>query len=91
MARKEKEVHLQRYPGWSARDNYAAHQKKKKRKKEGHGGGSGNNLAGIESGAAGMSPMSSCSGMSGSSPQGAVSVDTENKSGTIYVLIVSYS
>ncbi|CAG5136679.1 unnamed protein product, partial [Candidula unifasciata] len=35
MARKEKEVHLQRYPGWSARDNYAAHQKKKKRKKDG--------------------------------------------------------
>ncbi|RUS74154.1 hypothetical protein EGW08_018086 [Elysia chlorotica] len=35
MARKEKELHLQLYPGWSARDNYAAHQKKKKRKKEG--------------------------------------------------------
>ncbi|BFZ18040.1 hypothetical protein BsWGS_21079 [Bradybaena similaris] len=81
MARKEKEVHLQRYPGWSARDNYAAHQKKKKRKKEGHGGGSGNNLAGMESGGAGMSPMSSCSGMSGGSPHAAVSVDTENKSG----------
>lgn len=34
MARKEKELHLQLYPGWSARDNYAVHQKKKKRKKE---------------------------------------------------------
>jgi len=34
MARKEKELHLQLYPGWSARDNYAAHQKKKKRKKD---------------------------------------------------------
>ncbi|GFO39221.1 LOW QUALITY PROTEIN: transcription factor 7-like 1 [Plakobranchus ocellatus] len=38
MARKEKELHLQLYPGWSARDNYAAHQKKKKRKKDGSGG-----------------------------------------------------
>ena len=34
MARKEKELHLQLYPGWSARDNYASHNKKKKRKKE---------------------------------------------------------
>lgn len=34
MARKEKELHLQLYPGWSARDNYAVHAKKKKRKKE---------------------------------------------------------
>ena len=33
MARKEKELHLQLYPGWSARDNYATHTKKKKRKK----------------------------------------------------------
>ena len=34
MARKEKELHLQLYPGWSARDNYASHTKKKKRKKD---------------------------------------------------------
>ena len=34
MARKEKELHLQLYPGWSARDNYATHNKKKKRKKD---------------------------------------------------------
>ena len=34
MARKEKDLHLQLYPGWSARDNYATHTKKKKRKKE---------------------------------------------------------
>ncbi|XP_050392082.1 protein pangolin, isoforms A/H/I/S isoform X2 [Patella vulgata] len=33
MARKEKELHLQLYPGWSARDNYAIQTKKKKRKK----------------------------------------------------------
>lgn len=34
MARKEKELHMQLYPGWSARDNYAANSKKKKRKRE---------------------------------------------------------
>lgn len=34
MARKEKELHLQLYPGWSARDNYATHTKKKKRKRD---------------------------------------------------------
>ncbi len=34
MARKEKELHAQLYPGWSARDNYATHNKKKKRKRE---------------------------------------------------------
>ena len=34
MARKEKELHMQLYPGWSARDNYATHTKKKKRKRE---------------------------------------------------------
>ena len=33
MARKEKELHMQLYPGWSARDNYAAHAKKKKTRK----------------------------------------------------------
>jgi len=32
MARKEKELHMQMYPGWSARDNYATHTKKKKLK-----------------------------------------------------------
>ena len=34
MARKEKELHLQLYPGWSARDNYAVHAKKKKTRKK---------------------------------------------------------
>ncbi|XP_071132327.1 transcription factor 7-like 2 isoform X5 [Mytilus edulis] len=38
MARKEKELHLQLYPGWSARDNYAVHTKKKRKKKDIHGG-----------------------------------------------------
>jgi len=33
MARKEKELHLQMHPGWSARDNYATHTKKKKKTK----------------------------------------------------------
>lgn len=36
MARKEKELHMQLYPGWSARDNYATHTKKKKLKREHH-------------------------------------------------------
>ncbi|XP_053367169.1 transcription factor 7-like 2 isoform X19 [Clarias gariepinus] len=36
LARKERQLHMQLYPGWSARDNYAANQqgKKKKRKRE---------------------------------------------------------
>ena len=32
MARREKELHQQMYPGWSARDNYATRTKKKKMK-----------------------------------------------------------
>ena len=36
MARKEKELHMQMYPGWSARDNYATHTKKKKLKPHQH-------------------------------------------------------
>ncbi|XP_054898402.1 transcription factor 7-like 2 isoform X6 [Poeciliopsis prolifica] len=36
LARKERQLHMQLYPGWSARDNYAANQqgKRKKRKRE---------------------------------------------------------
>ncbi|XP_070962651.1 transcription factor 7-like 2 isoform X7 [Oncorhynchus clarkii lewisi] len=36
LARKERQLHMQLYPGWSARDNYAANQqgKKKKRKRD---------------------------------------------------------
>lgn len=34
MARKERQLHLQLYPGWTARDNYAANQKKKKKKRD---------------------------------------------------------
>src|SRR6218665_3172610 len=34
MARKEKELHMQLYPGWSARDNYATRTKKKKLKRD---------------------------------------------------------
>ncbi|XP_066594605.1 protein pangolin, isoforms A/H/I/S isoform X7 [Prorops nasuta] len=33
-ARTERQLHQQRYPGWSARDNYGYGSKKKKRKKE---------------------------------------------------------
>ncbi|KAE8589354.1 hypothetical protein XENTR_v10017541 [Xenopus tropicalis] len=35
LARKERQLHMQLYPGWSARDNYVgAYGKKKKRKRE---------------------------------------------------------
>eukprot|EP00112_Aurelia_sp_Birch-Aquarium-sp1_P004890 Seg1552.4 transcript_id=Seg1552.4/GoldUCD/mRNA.D3Y31 product="Protein pangolin isoforms A/H/I/S" protein_id=Seg1552.4/GoldUCD/D3Y31 len=34
MARKERALHMQLYPGWSARDNYAVLGKKKKRRKD---------------------------------------------------------
>ncbi|XP_026474713.1 protein pangolin, isoforms A/H/I/S-like isoform X2 [Ctenocephalides felis] len=33
-ARQERQLHMQMYPGWSARDNYGYGSKKKKRKKE---------------------------------------------------------
>nr|QXY82384.1 TCF HduTCF [Halisarca dujardinii] len=32
LARQERAKHLQMYPGWSARDNYAVHKKRKRRK-----------------------------------------------------------
>ncbi len=32
MAREERAKHMQMYPGWSARDNYAVHKKRKKKK-----------------------------------------------------------
>ncbi|XP_064392011.1 transcription factor 7-like 2 isoform X2 [Halichondria panicea] len=32
MAREERARHMQMYPGWSARDNYAVHKKRRKRK-----------------------------------------------------------
>jgi len=41
MARKEKELHMQLYPGWSARDNYATHTKKKKVKRDHNTSGGG--------------------------------------------------
>uniref|UniRef100_A0A094ZUU4 Transcription factor 7-like 2 n=1 Tax=Schistosoma haematobium TaxID=6185 RepID=A0A094ZUU4_SCHHA len=33
LARKEKELHHQLFPGWSARDNYAIHSRRKKKRK----------------------------------------------------------
>ena len=33
-ARQERQLHMELYPGWSARDNYGFGAKKKKRKKE---------------------------------------------------------
>ncbi|CAL1277611.1 unnamed protein product [Larinioides sclopetarius] len=44
LARKERQLHMQLYPGWSARDNYALQVKKKKRKKDRNQEGDGNNL-----------------------------------------------
>ncbi|XP_039251311.2 uncharacterized protein LOC120328830 [Styela clava] len=35
MARKERQLHLQMYPGWSARDNYGKRKKRKKEKSQG--------------------------------------------------------
>lgn len=32
MAREERAKHMQMYPGWSARDNYAIHKRRKKKK-----------------------------------------------------------
>ena len=32
MARKERQLHMQMYPGWSARDNYAMSKKKKRKR-----------------------------------------------------------
>ena len=34
MARKERALHMQLYPGWSARDNYAQIGRKKKRPRD---------------------------------------------------------
>ncbi|XP_076328398.1 transcription factor 7-like 2 isoform X2 [Tachypleus tridentatus] len=42
MARKERQLHMQLYPGWSARDNYAMNKKKKKRKKDRSADGANN-------------------------------------------------
>lgn len=33
-ARQERQLHMELYPGWSARDNYGYVSKKKKRKKD---------------------------------------------------------
>ena len=32
LARKERQLHMQLYPGWSARDNYAMSKKKKRKR-----------------------------------------------------------
>lgn len=34
MAKEARQLHQQRYPGWTARDNYAINAKKKKKKKD---------------------------------------------------------
>lgn len=32
MAREERAKHMQKYPGWTARDNYAINKKKKRKR-----------------------------------------------------------
>ena len=32
LARKERQIHMQLYPGWSARDNYAQSKKRKRKR-----------------------------------------------------------
>ena len=51
LARKERQLHMQMYPGWSARDNYAMSKKKKRKRLMQHqqrdvvdGGGGGGAL-----------------------------------------------
>ncbi|XP_064463911.1 protein pangolin, isoforms A/H/I/S-like isoform X1 [Ornithodoros turicata] len=43
MARKERQLHMQLHPGWTARDNYAVNSKRKKRKKDKAQDGDSNN------------------------------------------------
>jgi len=38
-AKAERQLHMQRYPGWSAKDNYAVNQRKKKKKRDKSGDG----------------------------------------------------
>ncbi|XP_038831063.1 transcription factor 7-like 2 isoform X9 [Salvelinus namaycush] len=46
LARKERQLHMQLYPGWSARDNYAGNQQgKKKKRKRDKQPGEGNDLS----------------------------------------------
>ncbi|XP_065118923.1 transcription factor 7-like 2 isoform X6 [Paramisgurnus dabryanus] len=46
LARKERQLHMQLYPGWSARDNYADnHQGKKKKRKREKQAGEGTDLS----------------------------------------------
>uniref|UniRef100_A0A8C1PMK3 Transcription factor 7 like 2 n=1 Tax=Cyprinus carpio TaxID=7962 RepID=A0A8C1PMK3_CYPCA len=39
LARKERQLHMQLYPGWSARDNYGKKKKRKREKQAGEGNG----------------------------------------------------
>jgi hypothetical protein len=49
MARKERQVHMQLYPGWSARDNYAQSGKRKSKKRRRVGGGGSSISGGLPS------------------------------------------
>ena len=43
MAKKERQVHMQLHPNWSARDNYAKHKKKRRKRDKVRDGGSKKN------------------------------------------------
>ena len=40
MAKKERQVHMQLHPNWTARDNYAKHKKKRRKRDKVRDGGS---------------------------------------------------
>ena len=40
MAKKERQIHMQLHPNWSARDNYAKHKKKRRKRDKVRDGGS---------------------------------------------------
>ena len=40
MAKKERQMHMQLHPNWSARDNYAKHKKKRRKRDKVRDGGS---------------------------------------------------
>ena len=41
LAKQERQVHMQLYPGWTARDNYAKHKKKRRKREKIRAGNAG--------------------------------------------------
>ncbi|XP_039664596.1 lymphoid enhancer-binding factor 1 isoform X1 [Perca fluviatilis] len=58
LARKERQLHMQLYPGWSARDNYGKKKKRKREKmQESAPGGKRNNFSTCKAKAAATGPL----------------------------------